>query len=290
MNGTESTRPRDHHDLRERMIAAARADDRVVGLLDYGSSSEGRGDRWSDCDSSLFIRADAYDAFITGWETWLARLGPVLLHYKPAAENWWSAFDGASFPIRADFNLYPADDEHRWRIRTWPNAPLSADAMLLLDKEGLLRPHVEAIVGQSLAPADPDATIDALTPNFWYYVLRTWCKLQRGPSLEVRYCIHFMVLGSLACILRLEAGRVERWRSSDAIAGIETAISPERLAAFRACVPGLADDDLHVSMRRIVRLAAEANAAVARKHGRPWPRELAERMIALTSGPAGTAP
>ncbi|MGC4193026.1 MAG: hypothetical protein QM589_17915 [Thermomicrobiales bacterium] len=102
-----------------------------------------------------------------------------------------------------------------------------------------------------------------------------------------RYEIHFMLLGSLAGLLRMEADRMERWRSSDAIAGIEQAISSERLAAFRACVPGLDDGDLDVALGRIVRLAAEVNANVSEQYGVDWPAELAQRMIAITPGPDG---
>lgn len=276
--------PKDHHELRQRLVQTVLADDRVLGLLDYGSTSEGRGDHWSDVDSSLFIRPDDYDQFVAEWNVWQQQLGTVLLHYKPIDICWWSAFDGAEFPIRADFNLYPADEEHLSQLRTWPNAPISVDAMVLVDKEGFLRPHVQAIVGQSLVPPDLRSVMEAFIPNFWYYVVRTWCRLQRGPSMTSRYEIHFMLLGSLAGLLRMEAGRMERWRSSDAIAGIEGAISPERLAAYRACVPGLDDGDLEIAMGRIVRLAAEVNANVSLRYDVSWPAELAQRMISITPG------
>jgi hypothetical protein len=283
-----SSPPQDHHDLRRRLVDAVNADDRVIGLLDYGSTSEGRDDRWSDVDSSLFIRPPDYEAFAAEWASWQRQLGTVLLHYKPNDICWWSVVDGAGFPIRLDVNLYPADHEHLGLLHTWPNAPLSVDAMLLVDKEGLLRPHVEAIVGQSLVPPDLRAIMEAFIPNFWYYVVRTWCRLQRGPSMTSRYEIHFMLLGSLAGLLRMEAGRMERWRSADAIAGIEDDISPERLAVYRACVPGLDDDDLDIALGRIVRLAAEVNANVSARYAVDWPAELAQRMIAVTPGPGGT--
>lgn len=39
----------------------ARQDERVLAVLDYGSTSEGRGDAWSDIDLALSIRSDACD-------------------------------------------------------------------------------------------------------------------------------------------------------------------------------------------------------------------------------------
>lgn len=279
---THQKRPKDHHDLRRRLVDAVLADDRVVGLLDYGSSSEGRDDRWSDVDSSLFIRPDAYEAFVAEWNDWQQQLGTVLLHYKPIDICWWSAFDGAEFPIRADFNLYPADEEHARQLRTWPNAPSSIEAMLLVDKVGLLRPHVAAIVGRSLMPQDLREIMEAFIPNFWYYIVRTWCHLQRGPSAGVRHEMHYILLDNLAGLLRMESGQMERWHSSNAIAGIEQVVSSERLAAFRACVPGRDDADLGVALARIVRLAAEVNARVGERYEVDWPSELAMRMIAVT--------
>jgi hypothetical protein len=39
-----------------RLLAAARQDERIVGLLEYGSGSEGRSDQYSDLDVAVFIR------------------------------------------------------------------------------------------------------------------------------------------------------------------------------------------------------------------------------------------
>lgn len=43
--------------MKQRLINAARTDERIVGLIDYGSSSQGRDDQWSDIDVSLECRA-----------------------------------------------------------------------------------------------------------------------------------------------------------------------------------------------------------------------------------------
>jgi predicted nucleotidyltransferase len=36
-----------------RIVAAAERDLRIVGVVDYGSSSEGRADAWSDVDTAV---------------------------------------------------------------------------------------------------------------------------------------------------------------------------------------------------------------------------------------------
>ncbi len=46
----------DRQAMIRRLVDAATRDPRIVGLVDYGSSSEGRVDTWSDVDVSLFLR------------------------------------------------------------------------------------------------------------------------------------------------------------------------------------------------------------------------------------------
>lgn len=50
--------PDERDQLRETLIAAARADDRITGAALTGSASVGRADRWSDIDLALCVAAD----------------------------------------------------------------------------------------------------------------------------------------------------------------------------------------------------------------------------------------
>jgi lincosamide nucleotidyltransferase len=264
------------------LVAIAEADDRVVGLVDYGSTSEGRGDRWSDVDCSLFIQPADHAAFVDEWKAWIGRIGPVLLSFTGDIGNHWSVVEGSEFPVRVDLNIYPADAEHLEKLATWPNAPVSVDAMVLIDRTGQLRHQAGKIVGQSLAPLDMPERVDLVMAGFWYYAVRTWCKLQRGPNWGVRFDMSFMMHGNLMALLRLEAGHIERWRSTDAAAGIEHDISPDRLAALNACIPDASPDSLAVALANIVRLGALACTGAAARYHRVWPEELAARMIVLT--------
>ncbi|CAN5207867.1 hypothetical protein BH23CHL1_BH23CHL1_26190 [soil metagenome] len=60
--------------FRKRLLEAAAQDDRIVGVLDYGSSSEGRADGWSDVDVAVFIRDDDLAAFEREWKSWPEKL------------------------------------------------------------------------------------------------------------------------------------------------------------------------------------------------------------------------
>ncbi|HEU0166103.1 MAG TPA: hypothetical protein VFQ54_13740, partial [Thermomicrobiales bacterium] len=213
-----------------------------------------------------------------------------LLSFTGDIGNHWSVVDGIEFPIRVDLNLYPADASHFEELASWPNAPVSIDAMVLIDRTGQLRPQAEKIVGQSLAPLDMPERVDLVIAGFWYYAVRTWCKLQRRPDWGVRFDISFMMHGNLMALLRLEAGSIARWRSADAAAGIEGDISPERLAALDDCIPAANPEGLAVALASIVRLGALASAGAAGRYHRIWPEELAARMIALTGEPSFRAP
>lgn len=49
--------------IRQHLLAVARQDECIGGRVDYGSSSEGRADEWSDLDVALFIHDADFDSF-----------------------------------------------------------------------------------------------------------------------------------------------------------------------------------------------------------------------------------
>ena len=159
---------------------------------------------------------------------------------------------------------------------------------MLVDKtDGQLSALVAQTVGRDLGPEDVPHRFELVCANFWYYADRTWSKLHRGPTWTVRFDIDVIMLGNLMALLRLEAGRVERWRASDAAANIERDLTPARLRQLNACIPGPAPADLAPALRRILHLGREASATAAIRYERPWPAELAGRLIALADEGTG---
>ena len=278
---TDAERQRAARDaLLGRILDRARADARVLAVLDYGSTSEGRGDAWSDIDLALSIRPDAWEGFNTGWREWLAACGPLLLGFISFVEHPWAVIGTEAAPVRVDLHLYggPPDGDLAAALPSWPNAPISMEAMLLFDREGSLAEPVGAMVGRSLAPEDEAATFASVGAHFWYYVHRTWSKLHRDSGWDVRWNITFVLTGNLCALLRLESGATGRWVASDAAAGIEDAISPERLASLNRCVPGPDPSTLLPALREIVDLGGDTCATVAARLGVAWPEALAAQM------------
>jgi len=62
-------------------------------MLDYGSSSEGRGDEWSDVDVSVFVRDENFETFERDWKVWAAQFGELLLEYISWVGHPWAVFE-----------------------------------------------------------------------------------------------------------------------------------------------------------------------------------------------------
>jgi lincosamide nucleotidyltransferase len=264
------------HEIKTRLLEAARRDPRIVGVVDYGSSSEGRGDRWSDLDIALFIEDSHLESFEENWEAWAAGFGTLLLAYVGAIGHPWAVYDAEPMPMRVDLVFFRASELEV--VLAWPCAPASVEQMVLYDGlGGRLSTQVAEIVGQSLAPDDLRRAFDQACGDLWYYLLRTHVRILRGELWAARHDYGAIIVGNLLALLRLEAGAVEWWRGSSASAGIEKVVTGERLAQLEPCVPGLGAEGLAAGMLAAARLGRSVCAAVADQHGWDWPNTLAGR-------------
>ena len=111
------------------LIEDAHRDPHITGLVDSGSSSEGRDDHRSDIDVAVFLR-----------------------HRPP-----WTVYDAEPVPLRVDFAFHR--ESAIADILAWPNAPKSVEAMIWYDgTAGQFTSSARQLVGRSLAPAAPAAT------------------------------------------------------------------------------------------------------------------------------------
>ncbi len=266
--------------FRKRLLEAAAQDDRIVGVLDYGSSSEGRADGWSDVDVAVFIRDNDFAAFERDWRPWAALFGTLLLAFISPFDHPWMVYDTQPLPLRVDFDFHR--ESGTADLSAWPNAPESVAAMVWYDATGgELTASVERLVGQSLGPVDVAATFERVSGSFWYYALRTYSKLQRGQHWAVRFDLNFMVTGNLLALLRLEAGAIDRWRASDSSVGIEQVLTSKRLVQLNACIPSPSNESLQGALLAAAYLASEVCAVISEQHGWPWPEKLAQRVTDL---------
>jgi hypothetical protein len=267
--------------LRERLIADAQDDPRIVGLLCDGSHSAGRGDQWSDLDVSVFIRDADFDAFWANWRSWAAKFGDLLLGYISWVGHPWAVYAAKPVPLRVDFDLHRASTIEA--VRDWPSSITSRDVALWFDDtNGRLASAVDTLVGRSLAPDDLAAAFEQQCGDFWYEALYVYSRLQRGEAWITRQAFHYRAMEPLLRLLRLEAGAVERWQASPSAAGLEAALSADRLARLDRCIPGPGTTDLARALHEVARLGLEVCAAIANAHGWQWPERLASRVLELT--------
>lgn len=270
----------DYLTFRARLIATAERDDRIVGLIDYGSTAEGRGDRWSDVDAALWLHDDAYEPFRAEWRAWAAGLGDLLLAYVGAIGHPWAVYRGDPLPLRADFNFYP--ESHLEEVDGWPISPRSVASAVWYDATGgRLSARVGALVGSDLNPESLEGAFERCCGDLWYYALRVQTKLLRDELWAARWEYGTVVLDNLMWLLRIEAGAVDRWRASIAATGIERAITPERLRRLDRCVPGPEREGIEGALREALELGHELCAGLAAQHGWSWPIELAETVVML---------
>ena len=266
------------HAIKSRLIAAAERDPRIVGVADYGSSSEGRADEWSDVDVALFLRDADFDDFERDWKGWAAQFGPLLLTYVGGVGHPWAVYDAHPLPLRVDFAFHRESGMDV--MLKWPNAPVSAAAMVWYDAtRGRLAAYAERLVGQPLGPTDLERAFESVCGDFWDYTLRTFGRVKRGQLWAARYDYGCILLGNLHALLRLEAGAVERWRASSSSVGIEQVISRERLEQLNSCIPEADAEALRRAFLNSAQLAYEVCAATARANGWGWPQRRAERTL-----------
>jgi hypothetical protein len=273
--------------MTRRIRTAAENDPRVVGLVDYGSSSEGRDDAWSDVDVTLFVRDAELDAFKRDWKGWAAQFGTLLLAYVGGVGHPWAVYAATPIPLRVDFEFQAESAIDA--LLTWPNAPVSVAAMVLYDATGgRLTATARQLVGQSLRPADPAATFDSICGDFWYYILRTYSRIVRGQEWGARQDFEGIVMNLLFALLRLEVGATERWRASSAATGIELVLPAARLAQLESCIPGPGMTSIQRCLAHAAALGQQSCAACAAHYGWAWPEVLAARTLALLGDDAPT--
>ena len=264
------------------LIEGVQSDERIVGLLQGGSGSEGHADSWSDVDIFFFIRDTDMEVFLREWKQWVKPYGHLLLAYQPETFIAWTIFHAHPIPIRVDFRFLPASQMKS--ISTWPTSPVSLEKIVLDDKtDGVLSEIAQSLIGQSQRlPGDQEkAVFEQNCNSMWYFLHSAFCKLERGDQWYARISFHIAVLDNLIALLKLESGAVERWLASFPSWKLERALSPARLNQLNACIPLPGAEALRQAMLNTAKLRQEVCEALALQHRWEWPREAAEEVIQM---------
>lgn len=264
----------------QRLVASAKADLRVVGVVDYGSGCRGLADQWSDIDVVLAIKDESFSDFERQWRIWVSRLGDVLLAYISGMNGApCVVVDGERFPVRVDLAFY-RESELLERMPGWPNSPTSVAAMILYDNTGGRLAAVAArLVGQSTRPTDVAEAFARTGGDFWYFLLRAAAALERGQLWAARHN-HQIVMDRLLGLLRIESDALDGWLTTTPAKGAEQALPVDRLQELERCAAIGDAVALRSSLACAAEIGQDASRAIAAHHGWSWPVVLAGWVLA----------
>jgi hypothetical protein len=172
--------PTEREQLRESLIAAARADERIMGIAITGSAATDREDQWSDIDLAfgIDITADVHQT-IASFTDVMYRSNGALHHFDVPSGAWIYRVFFLANTLQVDLAFVPADSF------------------------GALAPTFRLIYGTATNQA-PAAKRDAtnLIGWAWLYALHARSSLARRRYWQAEYmitCVRNQVL-ALACL------------------------------------------------------------------------------------------
>lgn len=266
--------------MQQQIVAAAQADQRIVGMLDYGSGSRGQADLWSDLDLAIFIQDAAFEAFSADWKRWAAQFGTLLLAYQGGVGHPWTVYAAQPIPLRVDFAFHRASALEQV-ITTLLHRPRHQDDMLLYDhSQGRMRAAMQQLLEQ-VPSIDFAATFEQIAGDFWYYVLYVFSKWRRGEGWLARQSFHYEVMQNLLALLRMESQAFERWNEASAAWNIEQSCTPQRLLQLNTCIPGVGNEVLKQGLVSAATLGYDVCKSIASEHDLDWPQQLAEQTLQI---------
>jgi predicted nucleotidyltransferase len=169
---------RDH--LRNALVSAARADERITGAALTGSASLGAEDRWSDIDLALSVAAEAdLSATVADWTDPMYQEHGAIHHVDVFGENILYRVFLLASTLQVDLAFWPAAEF------------------------GAIAPTFRLLFGTANErPKRPVPTAAELIGMVWLYALHARSSIARGRVWQAEYMISGMrdhVL-ALACL------------------------------------------------------------------------------------------
>jgi hypothetical protein len=243
--------PTDRSDLRDALVAAARADARVAGAALTGSAAVGAEDRWSDIDLALGLTPDADQSdVLADWTDRMYREHDAVHHTD----------------IRSRGTLY--------RVFLLQSTLQVDIAFAPPDEFGALGPTFHLLFGEAVdqpqwsTPAPVDVVGMA-----WLYALHARSSIARGRAWQAEYMIsgvrdHVLTLMCLRYGVPHAQGRGLHLLPSDGAAAVEgtlvRSLEVEELRrAFRVSVDVLLVEVEYVDAELAVRLAGTLRGLTA---------------------------
>ncbi|AWN23693.1 lincosamide nucleotidyltransferase Lnu(F) [Deinococcus irradiatisoli] len=259
----------------EQVRCLARADERLVAALTYGSFTKGEGDGFSDIEFWLFVRDDALaELDRVGWVGAVASPLAVLENLPHALTL--AIFEGYR---RGEFHFAPAS--RMGEVRSWAeNGPFpSPEAMLLLDRTGELYGHLQYLHDHPPQHGGP-REVQGVLDSFINWSVQGAQVLRRGEyarALGTLGVLHVHLLQ----LARLVEGTTLHWPTPSK--GVEADLSGGAYRRFSACTASVEPRELERAYTQAWEWGKELAGTLLGWMGRRWPSTFDVPFEALAS-------
>lgn len=194
--------------VQQGMIARVRevchTDERLSGVLMFGSFVTGEGDAFSDIEFAVFIRDDAFGGFDP--RDWLEVVSPVAAFFVDDYGHHTALFENG---VRGEFHFLRASEVSvvaGWQGYGW--FP-SLAAAVVLDRTGELSQHAAALVGGP-PPRGGAVLVEGLALNLLNAMLLGANLLNRGEFTRA-WALLPKAHENLLKLVRLREGSTDHW-------------------------------------------------------------------------------
>lgn len=251
---------RERDDLRDRLVAAAREDDRIIAAAIVGSAARDAEDAWSDIDLALRLSDGVEPEDVAG--DWTARM-----YESAGAVDHLDVWSGTAL-----YRVFLLDSTLQVDLSFWTSGAFAASGS-----------SFRLLFGEANAPQPtPTSAPGALVGMAWLYALHARSSIARGRTLQALHMIDNVrdQVVALACLrhhLPAHEGR-----------GVDDLPDHLRLRIAETVVRGLDTSELHrafaASVGALLEEAREADPARERRI-RETVRQLARVGWGNANGP-----
>ena len=182
--------------VQEEMIDQVRRlchqDKRITAALMYGSFTTGEGDEFSDIEFYIFINNADSQRF--NHADWVGQIAPVALYFVSHLGHERAIFENL---VRGEFHFQRASEMASIRQYKQFMGISDPDSMLILDRTGELRSHLNFLFTKTAVPSAKTLTTQEnilwLSRNFMYSMLSGFSLLardERAHALDTLGVVH----------------------------------------------------------------------------------------------------
>ncbi len=253
-----------------RIVNAARADDRIVSIVSYGSFTRDDFDRFSDIEFYFFIKDDYLAGFND--EEWVRDVAPMWFYFTNSFGVKSAVF--SEFFVRGEFHFHSESEISI--LDSWKGVvlPGEIEKTVLVDKSGAFRRKIEEFCKTTLA-IDREV---AFKENFYELangIILEWGVLNRRDLFRAS-TLHSMNLNYLARLLLIIHGQTDHLYSPRLL---ERFLSREEYENLSGCFAGLDFDSLRTALQKMASFSSVIAQEIGDRDLAGARRAIVERVI-----------